>query len=66
MDVVVIVASVALSGFLAWFFFGPKKARQAELVGQVQEVRVTVKGGSMGHLSRLTTKMVSRRADSNR
>src|ERR1700694_5833662 len=44
-DVVVIVAGVALSAFLAWFFFGPKKARQAELVGQVQEVHVTVKGG---------------------
>src|ERR1700694_2725286 len=44
-DVVVIVAGVALSACLAWFFFGPKKARQAELVGQVQEVHVTVKGG---------------------
>ena len=31
--------------FLAWFFFGPKKARQAELKGDVQEIRITVKGG---------------------
>ena len=31
--------------FLAWFFFGPKKARQAEVKGNVQEIRVTVKGG---------------------
>jgi type II secretory pathway pseudopilin PulG len=38
MDVVVIVAGIALSAFLAWFFFSPKKARQAELVGQAQEV----------------------------
>ena len=44
-DVLVVVVGVALSGFLAWYFFGPKKARLAELVGQVQEVRVTVKGG---------------------
>ena len=30
--------------FLAWFFFGPKKARQAEVKGNVQEIRSTVKG----------------------
>ncbi len=30
---------------LAWFFFGPKKARQAEVKGNVQEIRITVKGG---------------------
>ena len=45
MDVVVIAAGILLIAFLTWYFFGPKKARQAELVGQVQEVRVTVKGG---------------------
>lgn len=44
-DIAVIAAGVAMSGFLGWFFFGPKKVRQAELVGQVQEVTVTVKGG---------------------
>ena len=44
-DVFVVLAGLALSGFLAWFFFGPRKARQAELVGQVQEVKVTVRGG---------------------
>ena len=44
-DVVVVGAGLVLSGFLAWFFFGPKKARQAELIGQVQEVNVTVRGG---------------------
>ena len=31
--------------FLAWFFFGPKKAREAEEKDGVQEVRITVKGG---------------------
>jgi len=44
-DFAVVVAGLALSGLLGWFFFGPKKARSAELVGKVQEVRVTVKGG---------------------
>ena len=36
------IAAIAL---LAWFFFGPKKARQAEVKGNVQEIRITVKGG---------------------
>jgi P-type Cu+ transporter len=44
-DIAVIAAGLALSGFLLWYFFGPKKALLAELVGQAQEVRVTVKGG---------------------
>jgi Cu+-exporting ATPase len=44
-DLVVIVAGTGLIGLLSWYFFGPKKARRAELVGQVQEIKVTVKGG---------------------
>src|SRR5262245_46378163 len=44
-DLVVIVGAVVLSGALAWFFFGPRRARAAELVGDVQQVRVTVRGG---------------------
>ncbi len=36
------IAAIAL---LAWLFFGPKKARQAEVKGNVQEIRITVKGG---------------------
>src|SRR5579859_8198929 len=44
-DLLVITAGVALSGLLAWFFFGPRKAGRANLVGQVQEARITVKGG---------------------
>ncbi|MCH9730442.1 MAG: heavy metal translocating P-type ATPase [Actinomycetia bacterium] len=44
-EVIVIVGAVAVMGFLGWFFFGPKTARQARLVGGVQEVNVTVKGG---------------------
>jgi P-type Cu+ transporter len=59
-DLVVIVAGAALSGFLAWFFFGPKKARQAELVGQVQEVHITVKGGYSPDLIRVRQKVTLR------
>jgi P-type Cu+ transporter len=44
-DVVVVVAALAVSGGLAWFFFGPRRARAAELVGGLQQVRVTVRGG---------------------
>lgn len=44
-DALVIAAALALSAFLAWFFFGPKQARGAELRGGVQEVEVEVRGG---------------------
>ena len=52
-DVAVSAAGILLIGFLAWFFFGPKKARQAELVGQVQQVQVLVKGGYAPNLIRV-------------
>ena len=52
-DAAVSAAGVLLIGFLAWFFFGPKKARQAELVGQVQQVQVIVKGGYAPSLIRV-------------
>jgi len=46
----VIDIGVTVGGFvaillLAWFFFGPKKAKYAEVKGGIQEVRITVKGG---------------------
>ena len=34
-----------LTGLMAWYFFGPRKSRQAELGDGVQIVKVTVKGG---------------------
>ncbi len=50
-DLVAIGLALALSAFLAWFFFGPRKARTAALVGNIQEVEVTVQGGySPDHL----------------
>src|SRR5215813_793431 len=44
-DVVVVLAAVAALAGLGWFFFGPRKARAAELRGGVQRATVTVKGG---------------------
>jgi len=44
-QIAVTSAGLLLMILLAWFFFGPKKARRAELRGGVQEIQVTVKGG---------------------
>jgi P-type Cu+ transporter len=52
-DLVVVAGALVLTAALGWFFFGPKKARSAELVGQVQEVKVTVKGGYSPDLVRV-------------
>jgi Cu+-exporting ATPase len=42
--IVVLVASVGLIAALAWFFFGPRKSRTAEMRAGIQEIGVTVKG----------------------
>ena len=44
-DAAILAGSSVLTGLLAWYFFGPKKSRQAELADGVQIVKVTVKGG---------------------
>lgn len=44
-DVVVVLAAVALVAGLVWFFFGPRRARAAQLEAGVQRVQVTVRGG---------------------
>ena len=44
-DVSILVGSLVLTGLMAWYFFGPKKSRQAELADGVQIVKLTVKGG---------------------
>jgi Cu+-exporting ATPase len=43
--VVVGIVAVTLTGFIAWFFFGPKKTHRAERDGSVQIARIVVKGG---------------------
>ncbi len=49
----VLVGAVALIAVLAWYFFGPKKSRKAELRDGVQEVTITVKGGYSPDLIRV-------------
>ncbi|MGE0600636.1 MAG: heavy metal translocating P-type ATPase [Dehalococcoidia bacterium] len=49
----VTLAGLASVAFLAWFFFGPKQARRAELRGGVQEIAITVKGGYSPDLIRV-------------
>jgi P-type Cu+ transporter len=44
-ELLVTVAGVALIAALAWFFFGPRTARGAEVRGGSHEVEITVKGG---------------------
>ena len=44
-DIGLTVTGLVAMLFLAWFFFGSKKAREAEVKDGVQEVRITVKGG---------------------
>lgn len=44
-DGTVILSALLLTAGLAWFFFGPKKTRQADIEEGVQLVRVGVKGG---------------------
>ncbi len=44
-SVVVLLSAVGLTALLAWYFFGPKKTRQAQVEDGVQVVRVSVKGG---------------------
>ncbi len=45
-EIAVTLAGIGLIAGLAWFFFGPKEARRAELRGGVQEVAITVRGGT--------------------
>ncbi|MFC1918174.1 heavy metal translocating P-type ATPase [Chloroflexota bacterium] len=44
-EIIVTLGGLGVIGFLAWFFFGPKQARTAQIKGNMQEIIVTVKGG---------------------
>ena len=45
-EVLVVVAGVALIGFVLWYFFGKREAAAANVdESGVQEINVTVKGG---------------------
>jgi P-type Cu+ transporter len=45
MDAVIIVTALALTGFLGWYFFGPRKSKRAAVDEGVQVQTITVKGG---------------------
>jgi Cu+-exporting ATPase len=44
-EIAVIIGGIGAIAFLAWFFFGPKQARIAQVKGNVQEIEIIVKGG---------------------
>ena len=44
-DIAAVVAAAAALVGLGWFFFAPRRARNAELTGGVQRITVTVRGG---------------------
>lgn len=44
-EIIVLVSAVALTAFVLWYFFGPKKAAAATVGSGVQEIKVVVKGG---------------------
>ncbi len=52
-EILVTAGGGVLIAFLAWFFFGPKEARRAEIRGDVQEVEILVKGGYSPNLIRV-------------
>lgn len=52
-EALVTAGGLLLTTFLGWFFFGPKRARIAEVTGGVQEVDITVKGGYSPNLIRV-------------
>lgn len=52
-EVLVTGGGLVLIAALAWFFFGPKEARLADLRGEVQEVEARIKGGYSPDLIRV-------------
>ncbi len=52
-DVVLVFAAAVVLAWLGWFFFGSRRARDAELAGGVQRIEVTVRGGYSPDVIRL-------------
>lgn len=44
-EIGVVTGAIALTAFVLWYFFGPKKAAAAVVGSGVQEIKVLVKGG---------------------
>jgi Cu+-exporting ATPase len=52
-EILVTAGGLGLVAALAWFFFGPKRAGEAKVTGDVQEVAVRIKGGYSPDLIRV-------------
>jgi P-type Cu+ transporter len=52
-QLLVVLGSALLLAGLAWYFFGPKAATEAQLTGGVQAVEITVRGGYSPDVIRL-------------
>jgi Cu+-exporting ATPase len=52
-EILVTAGGLVLVALLAWFFFGPKRAGEAKVTGEVQEVAVRIKGGYSPDLIRV-------------
>jgi Cu+-exporting ATPase len=52
-DIVVLFGAAVLVAALGWFFFGPRRARTAQLADGVQRVGVTVRGGYLPEVIRV-------------
>jgi Cu+-exporting ATPase len=52
-EILVTAGGLVLVAALAWFFFGPKRAGEAKVTGEVQEVAVRIKGGYSPDLIRV-------------
>lgn len=44
-EIAVVISACALTAFVLWYFFGPRKAAKAAAGAGVQEIKVVVKGG---------------------
>ena len=52
-EILVTAGGLVLVAALAWFFFGPKRAGEAKVTGDIQEVAVRIKGGYSPDLIRV-------------
>jgi P-type Cu+ transporter len=52
-EILVTAGGLVLVFVLGWFFFGPKRAGEAKVTGEVQEVAVRIKGGYSPDLIRV-------------
>ena len=44
-EIIVTLGALGVMALLAWYFFGPRKAQAARVSGNVQEIKIVVKGG---------------------